>query len=384
MNLTKVDFLLNDKVVFLNHGSFGACPKVVFEEYQYWQRELELQPVEFIGRKLPELLKWSREKLSNYICCNPEEVVYITNATEGVNIIARSLKFKKGDEILCTNHEYGACDRTFEFLCNKTEATYKKVEINLPLTTKEDFLKKFFSQVTKNTKLIFVSHITSSTALILPVKEICDKAKELGIHTLIDGAHAPSQIKLNLKEIDPDFYTGNLHKWLCSPKGSAFLYVKKSLQNLIEPLIVSWGWNPIIKGESKFIDELQFTGTRDFASYLSVPKAIDFQKEHNWNIVINDCYNLVCYARKRMSEILNAKIISPESKDWFLQFAAVLLPINIDGKHLKNYLYDEFKIEIPVTDWNKRQLLRISIQVYNTKNDVDILLNALETYMKKI
>ncbi|MFZ1573230.1 MAG: aminotransferase class V-fold PLP-dependent enzyme, partial [Candidatus Kapaibacterium sp.] len=112
MNLTKVDFLLNDKVVFLNHGSFGACPKVVFEEYQYWQRELELQPVEFIGRKLPELLKWSREKLSNYICCNPEEVVYITNATEGVNIIARSLKFKKGDEILCTNHEYGACDRT--------------------------------------------------------------------------------------------------------------------------------------------------------------------------------------------------------------------------------------------------------------------------------
>jgi isopenicillin-N epimerase len=234
-------FLLASNVIFLNHGSFGACPKPVFDTYQAWQRELEAQPVEFLGRRADKLLDEAREVLAEYLICHPDDVVYVPNATHGMNMIARSIPLKAGDEILATDHEYGAVDLLWQFICEKTGATYIRHPMPLPMTTPQAFIDQFWSAVTPRTKVISISHLTSPTALIFPIAEIIKRAREAGIYTVIDGAHAPGQLSLNLTELDPDFYTGNCHKWLCAPKGAAFLYVRRDLHHLIDPLIVSWG-----------------------------------------------------------------------------------------------------------------------------------------------
>ncbi|PJF30040.1 MAG: aminotransferase, partial [Phototrophicales bacterium] len=212
-------FLLASNVIFLNHGSFGACPKPVFDTYQGWQRELEAQPVEFLGRRADKLLDEAREVLAEYLICHPDDVVYVPNATHGMNMIARSIPLKAGDEILATDHEYGAVDLLWQFISEKTGATYIRHPMPLPMTTPQAFIDQFWSAVTPRTKVISISHLTSPTALIFPIAEIIKRAREAGVYTVIDGAHAPGQLSLNLTELDPDFYTGNCHKWLCAPKG---------------------------------------------------------------------------------------------------------------------------------------------------------------------
>ena len=233
----KRHFLLDPTVTFLNHGSFGATPKPVFAAYQDWQRRLERQPVLFLGREIDGLLRQSRQALGEYLDAAADDLVYIPNATHGVNIVARSLALQPGDEILTTDHEYGACDYTWEFVCKKTGATYIHQPIPLPVQSEDEIIEQFWQGVTLRTKVIYLSHITSPTALRLPVEQICQRARQAGIWTLVDGAHAPGQIPLDLKAVGADFYTGNCHKWLLSPKGAAFLYARREAQPLIEPLI---------------------------------------------------------------------------------------------------------------------------------------------------
>src|SRR3990172_2764961 len=215
-------FLLDPSVVFLNHGSFGATPKPVFKEYQRWQRELENQPVEFLGRRQTDLMRFSREALGKYLGTSAENLVYTQNATIALNIVARSLKLGAGDEVLSTNHEYGAMDRTWHFLSKERGFTY----INQPvdLSSQDAFLESFWQGVTSHTRVVFLSHITSPTATIFPVEKIIQLARPKGIITMIDGAHVPGQLPLQLDSLGADFYGGNLHKWLCAPKGAGFLY----------------------------------------------------------------------------------------------------------------------------------------------------------------
>jgi isopenicillin-N epimerase len=209
-------FLLDPKVIYLNHGSFGAIPKPVFDIYQHWQRELERQPVEFLGRRTTDLLAESRAALADYLGTQADNLVYVTNATYGVNIVARSLSLGPGDEVLATEHEYGACDRTWRFLSQKHGFTYINQPISTPICSGEEFVERSWQGVTPRTKVIFLSHITSPTAAIFPVAEACRRARTEGILTLVDGAHAPGQVPVNLEEIDADFYPGNLHKWILS------------------------------------------------------------------------------------------------------------------------------------------------------------------------
>ncbi|WP_298304253.1 aminotransferase class V-fold PLP-dependent enzyme [Flavobacterium sp.] len=232
-------FLLDNNITFLNHGSFGACPKPIFEEFQRLQLELEQEPVHFIQKKLPIYLKEAKKPLAKFIGCNEEDFFFTPNPTFAVNTIMRSLNLQKGDEILTTNHEYGAMDRTWNFYCKKSGAKYIRQEISLPIISKEQILEEFWKGYNSNTKVIFLNQISSSTALIFPVKEICDKAQQLGLITIVDGAHVPGHIDLNISELNPDFYTGTLHKWMLAPKGSSFLYVKKEFQSDIDPLVVS-------------------------------------------------------------------------------------------------------------------------------------------------
>jgi isopenicillin-N epimerase len=321
----KEQFLLDPNIVFLNHGSFGATPKPVFDVYQAWQLELERQPVEFLGRRAIDLLAGSRAVLAKYLGTQRDNLVYVTNVTVGVNIVAHSLRLGPGDEVLATNHEYGACDRTWRFLAQKQGFSYNSQPISVPLTTDEDFIEQFWRGVTARTRLIFISHVTSPTASIFPVNKVCRLARARGLLTLVDGAHAPGQIPLNLEEIGADFYTGNLHKWLNSPKGAGFLYARPDVQALLEPLIISWGWQSEMPGPSQFVDQYEWQGTRDLAAFLSVPVAIQFQKENDWQKVREVCHSLAVEAERRICTLTGlASLYSDDT--WFAQMFSAYLP----------------------------------------------------------
>ncbi|MCA9923559.1 MAG: aminotransferase class V-fold PLP-dependent enzyme [Anaerolineales bacterium] len=372
-------FFLDSNVTFLNHGSFGATPLPVLEAYQNWQQRLERQPVKFLIREFPDLMAHARQKLGEYINAHPDDLVYVSNATFGLNVIARSLELGPEDEVLTTNHEYGACDNVWKFLSRKKGFTY--VQQNIPLTfeSPEHMIKLFWQGVTPKTKVIYLSHITSATAVTFPVDAICKKAREAGIFTIIDGAHAPGQIPLDMHAIGADVYFGNAHKWMCSPKGAAFLYTRKDKQHLVEPLIIGWGWgeNKTFTYGSDYLDYLQWPGTKDFSAYLSVPAAIQFQEDHNWTAVRQSCHTLLTEALEQVSDI--TKVSSPYADDNFYhQMAVAPIPPISDLPAFKNALYDQYCVEIPGVQWGDQQFIRISIQGYNTKKDVETLLKALQ------
>lgn len=376
-------FLLRPDVVFLNHGSFGATPKPVFKRYQYWQRELERQPVEFLGRRAKELLYESRAVLAEYLQTQPANLVYVTNATTGLNIIAHSLDLSSKDEVLSTDHEYGALDRTWRFLSQKRGFKYINQPINLPVQNQEQIIEDLWRGVTPRTKVIFISHITSPTALIFPIQAICELARQKGILTIVDGAHAPGQIDLNLEKLGADFYVGNLHKWLCAPKGSAFLYACPEAQELIEPLIVSWGWQSDTPGVSAFIDHLEWSGTRDISAFLAVPDAIEFQHQLGWDELRLRCHELASMARGSLEEVTGLPALYPDDTQWYMQMGTVPLPEGIDAPEVQARLYREFRIEIPITHWRNRPLLRFSVQIYNDESDILALKKALSVILCK-
>jgi isopenicillin-N epimerase len=368
--------MLDPEIVFLNHGSFGAVPRPVFEAYQAWQLKLERQPVEFLDRRAPELIAESRAALANFLGVQHDDLVYVTNATVGVNLVARSLDMCPGDEVLATDHEYGACDRTWRFLSQKKGFAYIRQHISAPCTSREDFVEQLFQGVTARTKVIFVSHITSPTAMIFPVAEVCRLARARGILTVLDGAHAPGQIPLNLDETGADFYTGNLHKWLCAPKGTGFLYARPEVQALLEPLVVSWGWESEIPGPSRFVDHHEWQGTRDLSAFLSVPAAIRFQQENDWGTVQKACHALAAEAERKIREVTGLPSLYA-SEAWFGQMVSAMLPPGIDIIALKEFLYHIYRIEVPLIEWNGHILLRVSLQGYNSSEDIEALIQAL-------
>ncbi len=373
-------FLLDRSITFLNHGSFGATPKPVFETYQRWQRELEKQPVEFLGRRLPALMAESRAALGAYLGTDADNLIYTQNVTIALNIVARSLKLGAGDEALTSDHEYGAMDRTWRFLAKERGFAY--INQTVSLKSKFDFVESFWAGVTPRTRVIFLSHITSPTAVIFPVQEIIRRAKNAGILTIIDGAHVAGQIPLHLDSLGADFYGGNLHKWLCAPKGAGFLYARPEAQHLLKPLVISWGYEPVAPSRSPFVDLHEWWGTRDPAAFLSVPAAIEFQREHHWDAVRLACHALAKDAQKRICALTGLAPIHAEDDSWFAQLAAAPLPPDVELSTLKSRLYDEYKIEVPLIEWKDKKLIRVSIQGYNTKKDVDALLKALSVLLK--
>jgi isopenicillin-N epimerase len=373
----KSQFLLNPNITFLNHGSFGACPKPIFEELQRFQLELELDPVDFIQRKQPHYLKVARESLAEFVGCNAKDLFFTTNPTFAINVIMRSIKLNEGDEILSTNHEYGAMDRTWNFYCKKSGAKYIRQEISLPIVSKEQIIDEFWKGYNKNTKVVFLNQMSSATALIFPVKEICAKAKDLGLITIIDGAHVPGHIDLNIVDLNPDYYTGTLHKWMLAPKGSSFLYVRPELQKDLEPLVISWGYESLSPGESQFLDYHELQGTRDVSAFLCTPKVVAFLEQNNWKDVSFRCKQIVLDNYKRFCDLLNTKPLCPITTEFLGQMASV--PINTDRpSELKELLFSKYKIQIPVMPLNGNYYIRYSINAYNSQADLDVLYQALK------
>ena len=373
-------FMLDPDVTYLNHGSFGACPEPIFNSLIKWQKKLEREPVKHLAFDVYDYLEESRAALGAYINCNKEDLAFFPNPSTALNTVLRSLKLEKGDEILTTDHEYGAMDRAWSFLSKKKGIRYIKQKVNLPIKSKESFINDFIKGVSEKTKVIFLSQITSSTALVFPVQEICDFARENNIITIIDGAHVPGQIKLDIKKMNPDFYSGACHKWMCSPKGVAFLYVNKKFQNTIEPLVISWGYEAEKPSKSQFLDYLQWQGTNDMSAYLTIPDTIDFLKTNNWNAVSDKCQSLNHWAKEEIIKELGVKEVSSNAFT-AKQMSSFFLKLSDDPVKDQVEFYRKYKIQVPFISWNNQTLFRISIQVYNTKKDIYKLIQALKDYI---
>jgi isopenicillin-N epimerase len=377
------EFLLDPDVVFLNHGSFGACPRPVFERYQALQRELERQPVEFLGRRLHGLLAEARAALGQYLHTDPDDLAYVSNVTTALNIVARSLPLEPDDEVLTTNHEYGALERTWTFVSEHRQTRVVVQKLPVPISDPEEVVEAIWAGVTPRTRVLFLSHITSPTAVKLPIEPLISRAHAAGIWTVIDGAHAPGQVDLDLAQMGVDFYGGNLHKWTSSPKGAGFLYVRPELQHLIEPVVVSWGWRPNDPGPSVFVDQIERQATHDPGAYLSVPAAIDYQAERNWPRVRQECHELARLARQQMTELTGIQPLLEDDPRWFAQMATLPLP-PCDAAELKRRLYDQHQIEIPTTRWGETPCLRVSVQGYNTREDIERLVAAVANVLPRV
>jgi isopenicillin-N epimerase len=382
---TKADFLLDPTIVFLNHGSFGACPREVFEVYQTWQRRLENQPVQFLGREMADHERQARQVLATYLNTAPENLVFVLNATYGVNIVAHSLALKPGDEILTSDHEYGSCNNAWEYACTKTGAAYKYQPVPLPVRSEAEMVETFWQGVNDRTRVIYLSHITSPSALRLPIEAICARARAAGILTVIDGAHAPGQLALDLEAVGADFYTGNCHKWMLGPKSAGFLYARPEVQDLVEPLVVSFGYKSGIQpGSTRFLSLLTYIGTRDPAAYLTVPDAIQYMQAHDWPSVRAGCHQLLRQAIERISALSALEPPYPLDSGLYSQMGIAPLPANIDLNALKTRLYDEYRVEIPLTRQNGSKFARISVQVYNTPEDLDTLVEGIERLLPQV
>ena len=379
-------FLLRPDVTFLNHGSYGACPRPVFEEYHRWQLQLEAQPVAFLdpARGLSGWMRDARAAMAGELHTDADNIVGLANATAALNIVAQSLDLKPGDEILTTDHEYAALEKTWDYVARRTGAKIVSVTVPLPLTHEAQFTDCLLAGITPQTRVLFLSHITSATALLFPIERIVAEAGARGIYTVIDGAHTPGHIPLNLDALGADFYAGNCHKWLMAPKGSAFLYVRPELQALINPLVISHGWTadaaePGPFGNTAFIDRLEMQGTRDPAAWLSVPAAIAFRAQHNWARVAAQCRDLVQDTARRVAELTNLPAFSsPE----FCAPQMVAMPVPpCDTADLQRQLMAQYGIEIPCFTWAGYHIVRVSAQGYNTQTQMDRLVQALSTLL---
>jgi isopenicillin-N epimerase len=368
-------FLLEPNVIFLNHGSFGATPKVVFAVYQSWQRRLEAQPVRFLARELKGHLAAAKEELATYVGAAATDLVFIPNATFGVNAVARALPLGPGDEVLASDQEYGACQALWLQLAARRGFVYRSLPLPLGASP-EAQLAALWQGVTERTKVIFLSHITSPTAQTLPIAAICERARAAGILTVIDGAHAPGQLPLQLAASAVDMYIGNCHKWLLSPKGAGFLYAHPSVQQRIEPLLYGWGQvREAGSSGSSFLDAFEWLGTSDPAAYLSVPAAITFQRVHDWQARQRECHALLGEALAALAQVTGLKAPYADASG-YCQLAVAPLP-PVDPQHFQQRLYLEHAIEVPVTLHGGRPYLRLSVQVYNSAAELQVLVCAV-------
>ena len=344
-------FLLDPEVVFLNHGSFGATPRPVFARYQELQRELERQPVEFLAleRRFPALLDEARRALAAYVGADEANLAFATNASSALNAVVRSLRLEPGDEVLCGDAEYGGMRILWRFVAERTGARI----VEAPFAELDPGPR---------TRVVFCSHVEWTTGRVNDVASLCRRAREAGAVSIVDGAHAPGQVDLDLEAIGADVYSGNCHKWLCAPKGSAFLYARPPVHDLIDPLVVSWDW---VDGHA-FHERQRWQGTRDPAAYLAVPAAIAFQAEHDWPSV-----------RRRCHELLRSAPLGLEPlTDDYVQMRGFRLE-HPDPPALKERLWAEHRIEVPVIETPQGWLLRVSVQAYNDAADLEALAAAL-------
>ena len=383
----RTEWSLPDDVTYLNHGSFGPSPKVVQRVRQKWSQRLESQPMEFFVRQMEELLDGACQRLAEFVGADADDLVFVDNATTGMNIVAASIELQPDDEVLLTDHEYGAVLRIWRRACAKAGAKVVVRQLPQPLDSDDEVVEAILGGVTEKTRLIVVSHVTSPTAVILPVEKICQRACERGVPVCIDGPHALAMLPLNLKQIDCDFYTASCHKWLSAPFGSGFLHVRRRQQQKLRPCVTSWGGS--LSGRpARWKDEFTWIGTRDPASYLSVPTAIEFLESCGLETFRQRTHELAQYARQKLLDLTGLEPIVPDSRDNYGSMVSVPLPSSAaseqDTGHrdpLQDKLWDQFKIEVPIIQWQGRRFVRVSCHLYNRRSEIDYLVDALRNLL---
>nr|WP_290222628.1 aminotransferase class V-fold PLP-dependent enzyme [Trichocoleus desertorum] len=370
---------LEPEVTFLNHGAFGACPKSVLEIQQQFRQRLERQPLRFLAQDLEDLLDAARGILAEFVGADPLDLAFVPNATTGVNTVLRSLHFTPDDELLTTNHEYNACRNALDFVAARSGARIVVAEIPLPIQSPEQVIEAVIAKISPKTRLALLDHITSQTGLVMPIQQLVQELNQRGIDTLIDGAHAPGSVSLNVSAIGATYYTGNCHKWLCAPKGAAFLYVQRDRQAQIRPLTISHGANSLRSDRSRFRLEFDWPGTYDPSAYLSVPAAIEFMGgllPGGWSKLMAQNRAKALAARKILCEALSVSPPCPD--DMIAALAVVPLP---DGSYqaLQTALLNQYGIEVPIVPWpgGQKRLVRVAAQIYNTVPQYEYLAQAL-------
>jgi isopenicillin-N epimerase len=368
---------LDPAVTFLNHGSFGACPRPVLEEQARLRTELERQPVRFLWRTYQERLDAARAELAGFVGAEPQDLVFVNNATTGVNAVLRSLPLLPGEELLVTDHEYNATRNAVDFVARRTGAAVVVVHVPFPLASPDEVVEAVLAAITPRTRLAVLDHVTSPTGLVLPVAELAAALAERGVELLVDGAHGPGMLPLQVPALGVTYYTGNCHKWLCAPKGAAFLWVRRDRQAQVRPCVISHGANQPLRKRSRFQMEFDWTGTDDPTAWLVVPAAIRFLGAllpGGWPELMARNHALAQAARRLLCEVLGAPGPCPESMLGSL--ASVPLPDLAAGTPLPEHGHDplndllerEYGIVAPVIFWPSppRRLLRVSAQAYNT------------------
>ena len=381
-------WLLEPDITYLNHGSFGATPKVVLAKQNDLRTQLEREPVRFMVRELEPLLDEARATLGAFIGADPSSLAFVPNATTGVNAVLRSLDLDKHDELLVTSHEYNASRNALEYVAGLAGAKVVPVDIPFPIASSGEIIERVLAGVTDRTRLLLIDHVTSQTALIFPLEQIISELKRRGIDTLVDGAHAPGMFPLNLDTLGAAYYTANLHKWVCAPKGAAFLYVAPNRRLGIHPVVISHGYNATRTDRSRFHLEFDWPGTFDPTAWLCVPEALRFMGsvvEGGWPEVMRRNHEMALRARDLLCTRLG--IQNPAPDDMLGSMAAMPLPdgeayvtTSLYGDPLQDALLFDHGIEVPIVPWPRagNRVLRVSAQLYNAIEDYEKLAVALD------
>ena len=377
---------LDRDVVFLNHGSFGACPSAVLRQQAALRDELEAEPVRFLSREIDDRLAAARKALAAFVGADPDDLAFVVNATSGVNAVLRSRVFAANDELLVTDHAYNACRNTLNFVAERSGARVVVVTIPFPVGSPSEVVDAVLARVTPRTRLALLDHVTSPTGLILPVERLSAALRGRGVDVLIDGAHAPGMLPVNLSALGATYYSGNCHKWLCAPKGSAFLWTRRDRQLDVRPLTISHGANAVWPGRSRYRLEFDWTGTSDPTAWLTVPRAIEYLGgllPGGWPALMARNHALAVDARRLLCEALDTPPPCPD--DMIGSLASLRLPDG-DGEArwrrvdpLQRRLFEAWGIEVPVMSWPAppRRLIRISAQLYNRREHYERLAQAL-------
>jgi isopenicillin-N epimerase len=373
------DFLIAADLTFLNHGSFGATPRVVFDEHTRWRERIEADPIELLARRGSELIETAKHAIGNWLGMNPRDFGLVTNATEAINSVLRSLRFSPGDELLTTSHVYNAVRQAMKYVADRTGADYREVEIPVPVESPRVVEQAILDALTPRTRLLVIDHVTSPTALVFPIEKILAGCADRGVDVLVDGAHAPGMLELNVTALAPAYYAGNLHKWACAPKGSAFLWCRPDRQSHIHPLVISHHFG---QGMSK---EFDWQGTRDFAAWFSVPRAIDYMAAIGWEKIISHNHAMAVWTNQLLCSRWNVPSLSPIGGSMLGSMATTPLPPPLDRlsdeqiQTLQRRLHDRERIEVPVLRWAGRTCIRPCCQIYNVAEDFHRLADAIAT-----
>jgi isopenicillin-N epimerase len=371
---------LRHDVAFLNHGSFGAVPRCVLEEQAEWRRRIEAEPVEVLARRHDALVGNSKRTVGDWLNMRPDDFGLVTNATEGVNAVLRSLEFRPGDGLAATSHVYNAVRQSMRYAAGRAGAAYHEIDVPLPVRSAGKVAGAVLRGLTPRTRLLVIDHVTSPTGLVFPLEAILRGCAARGVEVLVDGAHAPGMLPLDVQvlgEIGATYYAGNLHKWACAPKGAGFLWVTPRRQADVRPLIIS---HNLGRG---FAREFDWQGTRDVTAWLAVPKALEFMARLGWERVRNHNNAMAVWAHDMLCRRLGVEPISPLDGSFLGSMAALPMPARFSamtedhGRALQQRLYDEHRVEAPLVLWCGRWLVRVSCQGYNTPQEYERLADAL-------